>query len=361
MTQSHPSAEALARFRRGELDPPEMLAVDEHLAACDECDAALSSRDVEEKWHEALAGAHLTYGDMERWLDGRASEDEKAELEAHVAACEMCNDEFHDLRSVTRPPRERRWIPYAIAASIAGIAILLLLLRPEPAPTATPVVRRMPVPPETQTTPVKPRPDTFAEALQHIDPSLRTVAVSLMAGALPSEPLLHSLRAGGGRERSIQPSSGELAVLSPVGVVLGDDRPLFRWSGTPPFTVEIFDDRMQLVAATKRIDDTEWKATSALPRGKTLMWQVRRDRDGSSEIAPRPPEPPARFRIVTTGAQHAIEAASSPLEAALLYAREGMVDEARAKMRQAGAAMGMPPEVQRMMQTLDARVSDRGR
>ena len=115
--------------------------------------------------------------------------------------------------------------------------------------------------------------------------------------------------------------------------MVGDDRPLFRWSGTPPFTVEIFDDRMQLVAATKRIDDTEWKATSALPRGRTLMWQVRRDRDGSSEIAPRPPEPPARFRIVTTAARHAIDAASSPLEAALLYAREGMVEEAREKMR----------------------------
>jgi len=361
MTQSHPSAEVLARFRRGELDPREMLSIDEHLAACDECHVPLSSGDVEEKWHEALTGAHLTYDDMERWLDGRASDGERAEIEAHIASCEMCNDELHDLRSVTRPPRKRAWVAYAIAACIAGIVILILLLRPAPAPTAPPVVRKVTPPPATQTTPVEPQRDTFAEALQHIDPALRTVAVSLMDGTLPSEQLLQSLRAGGGRERSIEPSSGELAVVSPVGVVVDDDRPLFRWTGTPPFTVEIFDDHMQLVAATKRIDDTEWKATSALPRGKTLMWQVRRDRNGSSEIAPRPPAPPARFRIVTTEAQHAIDAAASPLEAALLYAREGMVEEAREKLRQAGAAMGMTPEVQRMMKTLDARVSDRGR
>lgn len=360
MTHPHPSAEALARFRRGELDPAEMLAIDEHLAACDEC-AAAPAADVEARWHQALAGTHLTYDDIERRLDGRAGEDETAEFETHLASCAMCRDEWHDLQSVTRPPRRRTWIRYAIAACIAGIVILILLLRPRPAPNAPPVVRRAPVPTETQTTPPAPPHDTFAEALRQIDPSLRTVAVALMDGTLPSEALLRSLRAGGGGERSIAPSPGELAVLSPVGVVVGDERPLFRWSGTPPFTVEIFDERMQLLAATRRLDDTEWKATSALPRGKTLMWQIRRDRDGGSEIAPRPPEPPARFRIITAEAQHAIDAAASPLEAALLYAREGMVEEAREKMRQAGAAMGMPDEVQRMTRTLDARVSDRGR
>lgn len=342
---NHPPAEVLERFRRGALEPRELLEVDRHLAECETC--ALPAADAARGWDEALGGAHLTYDAMARYVDGEGAED----VEPHLAMCAMCRDEVDDLRAIAAPPRPaRRWLPLAIAAALAGIALLLfLLMRPAPSPHV-PVVTTTPAPPTRQTPPTT----TIAEERPAYDPALRPIADALIAGVVPSADLLRALRPAAGRERGGLADAGAFDVVAPVGVVLDDDRPRFRWSGEArAFTVEIVDDRLQLVDTSGAVSANEWRPSRPLPRGRTLTWQVRREDAGSSQIAPRPPDPPARFRIIASAAHEEIRDARSPLEAALLYAREGMLEEARANLRDVPST----GEVKKMRKTLDLAAS----
>jgi hypothetical protein len=124
--------------------------------------------------------------------------------------------------------------------------------------------------------------------------------------------------------------------------------------------VEIFDERMQLIAESPALSAHEWRPADPLPRERLLMWEVRLDAHGESRIAPRPPDPPARFRIASREAIEAARATEFAFEAALIYAREGMLDEARTKMGEA-SRRSESGEIKRMLATLDAAADQRSR
>jgi hypothetical protein len=124
--------------------------------------------------------------------------------------------------------------------------------------------------------------------------------------------------------------------------------------------VEIFDERLQLIAESPALSAHQWRPTVPLPRSQVLTWEVRLDEDGQNTIAPRPPDPPARFRIASATAIDAARATESALEAALIYAREGMIDEARRKMREA-SNRSASEEIRTMLATLDAAADQRSR
>jgi hypothetical protein len=128
-----------------------------------------------------------------------------------------------------------------------------------------------------------------------------------------------------------------LAVRSPRAIVVLDDRPEFRWQGAAGarFQVTVTDLSLNVIDASGPLDTMRWTPPRPLPRGATLLWQVRST--GSEQaIAPAPPAPPARFRIVDAAGVARIEEArrlDSHLLLAAAYGEAGMREEAKGELQ----------------------------
>jgi hypothetical protein len=347
----HVTSEDIRRWKRGEVSPAEVVSIARHLQECSRCrelgaeewtlrDLALDLEAIDE---------HPRVEDLVAYADGTLSPPRRGLVASHVVACARCRDDVEDRRSASAARTQGRpWLAAAaalVAVLVIVIAAALLAGRRDPPPVASDTAT-LTIPSTATVSPVDP--------MARLDPSLRAVAASLIDGNLSSATILLALHPGGGRERSVSADPAQLSVLGPEGVVVGHATPLFRWSGgAGPFTVEVFDDRRRMVATSPAVAGHEWRPPEPLPRSQVLTWQVRRDAEGRSEIAPRPPDPPARFQIASSTAIEAARATDSPLEAALIYAREGMIDEAREKLHEASKA-GSTGQIRRMLATLDA-------
>ena len=165
---------------------------------------------------------------------------------------------------------------------------------------------------------------------------------------------------------SSEAEGGSFSVLEPVGSVLLDERPTFRWSaleGATGYVVEVYDDAFNLVAASPQLTARSWAAPQALPRGKVYSWQVKALKDGQEVKSPRPPAPQARFRVLDRAKADEITRArrsypSSHLTLALLYADAGLLKEAEQELRllqKANPDSDLPRALLRQVQALRRR------
>jgi hypothetical protein len=130
------------------------------------------------------------------------------------------------------------------------------------------------------------------------------------------------------------------AVIEPAGKVLLGDQPTFRWSkldGATGYVVEVYDARFNPAATSPALTTASWTAPP-LARGQVYSWQVKAIKDGQEFIAPRPPAPQAKFRILDQATADEIaharrDYASSHLLLGLLYARTGLLAEAEQEFR----------------------------
>jgi hypothetical protein len=125
-------------------------------------------------------------------------------------------------------------------------------------------------------------------------------------------------------------------VTGPAATVVADGRPTFRWralEGATRYTVRIYDTNFNLAGTSDALTVTQWKPTRALPPGKIYTWQVTAMRQEGEVVAPAPPAPEARFKVLD-GAQ-AVElkrslaaGRGSHLARGVIYTRAGLLDEA---------------------------------
>ena len=234
---------------------------------------------------------HLQYDELEAVARGAKNE--------HVQWCETCAAEVADLRHMLplAPLAGRGWRAapgeglrrlLAVAALVAVVITSVLFLRYRNA----------------------------AEALRLAEVPIPT--------AMRGERL--QLRGAA--------ASAALAVVEPVGTAVVSDRPTFRWNAPFPVRVEIFDERFRLVAQSDPLTASEWAPPSPLPRDRTYLWQVVTADEHEHLLAPVPPLPDARFRVVSAEEARRIEAARGPsLERASLYAGAGALDEASRELK----------------------------
>src|SRR5206468_2018099 len=115
----------------------DVLAAAEHLAACAECrerSAALLSDDEAARLVSTIAGGGeiIDHPDAQSrlypYVEGTLDRPLTAEVEAHLANCELCAEDVADLRA-TRVQRRRpaRWIAAAAAAVVVAIVAILLI------------------------------------------------------------------------------------------------------------------------------------------------------------------------------------------------------------------------------------------
>ena len=130
------------------------------------------------------------------------------------------------------------------------------------------------------------------------------------------------------------------ALVGPFGRVVREDRPVLRWrplAGAKSYTVAVVDANFSIVAQSPRLTATAWTLDKALPRGANYTWQVTAaGADGTEVVSPVSPAPQAKFRVMDESALDEVTrleqaGVRSHLARGVIYARAGLIDEARAE------------------------------
>ena len=367
VTLEHLSETRLTEYKMRSLDPDELLAVDRHLASCDECHERLISilPAVENLALESDDEPfHLDYEQhLEPYADGKANDIDREIVDSHVALCSKCATDLKDLIEFKRQPigatssRWRQWTSPARAAAAAVIAAVVLggavfwwtrsptsnLAQQEgvsqaPDSDGTAVAKVEPSPATTVPSPqpsdlnksVSPSPDEKPrvmvydaggelivnqrgqlEGLEQLPPDLKeSVEQALASGRLGASPALRGWSTGTNNLRSGAVTQGSFAPMDPIDVVVETDLPTFHWralEGAQHYVVTIYDMKLRQVRSSGPVSGTAWTTSSSLERGMTYSWQVSALKNGETVVTPKPPIPEARFKILDERAVSALK------------------------------------------------------
>jgi hypothetical protein len=354
----HLDSERIQLWRSRKLEVAEILAVADHVEACAACREALSGREGEEEFVKALdlalerqrsAPYHPTAAQLESWVDGRSDPFDRELVESHAAVCARCRETAEDLRRFSstglaaRPRPRRAWVGLAAAGLLLFVAAMLWrgdVRDPSPARLTHPAV-------EAADRVVEPPPPLLRDGDLRVEGN-GTVAglpqrwkaevLTLLARPELTTPAVAlDLRRSFGqfRDEGDEHEGAVALVEGPVSRVVLDSRPRFRWRGPATavaYRVEVFGPRFVPVATSALLKENGWSPERELPRGALLTWKVVAiDADGTESMFPRPPAPPAVFRIASEESVAEIAAAratGSRLLAGVALWRAGMLREA---------------------------------
>jgi hypothetical protein len=142
-----------------------------------------------------------------------------------------------------------------------------------------------------------------------------------------------------GKPGSLMGGRGEgvtFGLVGPIGTVVKTDRPTFRWrplSGATSYVITVYDPSFNKVTYSQQQPGTSWTPPQALERGGSYSWQVKAVREGNEIIAPAPPAPDAKFKVLESSKVNELERAkrsypNSHLVLGVLYQRAGLLDDA---------------------------------
>jgi len=270
---------------------------------------------------------HLDFELLARYAERSADDVERELVETHAEDCEECRAELDDLIAYVRTRRmPRRNVLLAVAAVLALITIggSVLYERGGALGPAAP-----------------PAPRSYREL------QIPSLAVELADSR-------RMLRSGAGAAGGIEP-------LSPVGSMLLDDRPTFRWSGArgARYRVDVFDARFHPIASSPELTSTSWRPPQPLPGGTTYVWQITAEHEGRTIAVPQPPAPEARFHVIDRGRAGAIgrlerSEVRPSLGLGVAYAEAGALSEAQRELSALIAANRETETALRFLRTVQA-------
>jgi hypothetical protein len=356
----HISNPELRAFAERRLTPDQLLKVDDHLAVCSACRAALEQERLVGHAVSVLqadfasAEPHLEYEQLLSLAEGRKL---PAELEHHATHCSSCAYEVEDLRSfvaetaevsrsfrvvkpAARQGRILKWRPRLVWSALAAAVLLgaglywQTSLHTSQTGAAMASLRDG----DYQLSLDKSGQLHGAEALQ---PDQREALQTVLASGRLSVSITPHFAANQQETMLGAPVGAPLfKVISPMNRVVFDDRPTFAWEPMPTATgyrVRVYAAGYRKIAESPIVHGTSWQAITPLQRGQTYTWTVTAESPKGEVHAPAPPQPEAAFQVVDTNTAATLDQASSSrgtdhLLLAVLYARAGAVDEARAQL-----------------------------
>jgi hypothetical protein len=351
-------------------------------------------------FEEAPETVHLTMEQAAAYADRSLAGEESYAVKDHLTHCEQCElavEDLREFRNEIAPSLDREYRPTGVpspvtssaeksrrrglrflatrirvsaipAFGMAALAILLLAViawiawrtpqdrQPQIAQTPTPAPN--PTTSPSQPDAPTPQPAPVVAQLNDGSGSLTLDQEGKLSGAddLPAgyQNLVKKALSTGKIERSSQlqgltrpPSSlmgsnnpqSDFSVLEPLGTVLLNNQPTFRWSameGVAGYVVEVYDEKFTPVTSSPQLTDLTW--TTTLPRGHVYSWQVKAIKDAQEITSPRPPAPQAKFRVLDQAKANELANArrahpSSHLTLGLLYADAGLLREAEQEFR----------------------------
>lgn len=321
----HPSDREFQALRDGTLAADDVLAVDAHLSGCGECRAraaafAGAGADAMARGLAIEPDAEMHPDDEQLAAFADGSSAATADVARHIADCPDCAATVEDLTLLraaidAQPnPSIARW---AMAVAAIAVVAVSLLMWNKPRPSG---------------------PERFSAVEQ------ATIAAAFDSGTLPPARNLDSVRTPAGRLMGSPSSGPSFAPLSPLATAIDSPQPVFRWTpleGAREYVVTVVDETLRPVAQSTAVTVTEWRPAGAFARGRTYIWQVRAMLANGSRTAPAPPEPEARFFVVSEAESAAIasvrQRAGDTPQAAILLAQHGLLEDAEAELAKAAA------------------------
>lgn len=349
MNDEHLTADTAARLKSRMLPPAQIERAVRHAAHCVTCGATLRSADVAQlrsAFVDEDALRHLSFEELSAIVDGEAT----GEQQTHLDSCEICRGELEDLRLLAKPaPRRNVWWLAAAAAVVLFALIAVFALRREPTPEMPQVVDTIPIAdPQPQTQPDPRAPQKPQRVMRSEWQKL--VDNTLASGRLPLPAFLSTL---GGPSQTLRGEGPDVASrrLEPSGIVIDTTRPELRWPRVEnaSYVASIFDGETMVLQSAPLAAD-RWRVPRPLRRGTTFTWQVEATQGGTITVLPAPPDPPARFHVISANAHRELEQARAEhpddhLLLAVLLARAGLEREAREHL---GRLSSDDPRVQRL-------------
>ena len=374
---AHFTDEQVARYKQRQVTPVELLAMDDHLAECDDCYVRCSREEEREErfgsvYRHFVSSVgedpkHPSYEELSAHANGEGPPESRRQVDLHLESCSRCRDDVQNLLAFqaemsTVPPSEHqpareslfdRWfgqigsrrrlrlVPALGLAACLVIAFFAGYRVPRSSPTvpagllerleseriAALVARQenerlKTLLAQRSTGTGRPGDDELLKSLE-----------DAAAGRIAIPDSIASLRSSG----VVRAGSGELPVpLSPSATFVQDDRPVLKWSsagGSSTYRVVVVDESLRSLASSKETRSTSWKVDSRLPRGVPLQWQVMTTRDGHELVSAT-----ARFQILDIKsadrvAQDATQFTSRPLVLGIAYARTGLLEDAEREFK----------------------------
>jgi hypothetical protein len=245
---SHPKREQILMYRDRRLLPAELVEVDGHLAACEVCRielAELASPPLPavSAILEAL-DEHVTYEQMDAWVEGSMDSDERELVMSHIGLCEFCAQQLKAYEGYA-PAMSAAIPPPAQPSTSLGDRIRAFFRTPQFAMVATGLVvvailsplaiRKAPAP-GTATLPATLRPEAIRDL----------------------------------------PETRDKGLKYPVSEVVEERQPILEWmASNGESTVYLYDAAHREVARSQAIADTHWLVPVLLDRGAVFNWEVR--------------------------------------------------------------------------------------
>jgi hypothetical protein len=317
---------------------------------------------------------HLTYDDLEAYLQGRLSSARLEHCRTHLDSCEACRAEFEDLRTFksdsaafARPDpvvgrkslqgRRRRGFTLPQTAAMATIVVATisavlwwgthrpLANKPPVAVGVTHALAPVPAPVTHSLAPVpapaiQARDTRLADEIAALPADVRpAISQAIQSRKLGLSTDLSQLRGHAHTLPGAPESNTGFALLYPVGEAVADTRPEFRWqplAGAVRYSVAIVDARLHPVQRSPALRTTVWRPRRHLRRGQTYLWQVTATLRGGSTVVASAPEALLRIipnKVADELAHFQREHEDAYLVLGALYAQAGMLTDSADELR----------------------------
>jgi hypothetical protein len=297
---------------------------------------------------------HLTYEELEAYVDGKMSDADRGIAGAHLEFCRACSDDIRDLNTFKveladskgqrkeggMPNFVALWLtPRRAALALAMAALIVLAVKVGRWQLAPPHG----VPSAGTANSNSTRKETLS-AINALPPEEQSAILEAISQQkIKSPDVLAGLR---GPQQTLlggSPEGARFEVLEPLGEVVPEVRPVFRWqplAGASSYSVTIFDANLTPLQSSPPLRAIQWTADRALKRGQVYVWQVTASlSDGKSVSSPSPPSPEAKFRVLDQKKADELshfQAAHSESHLALgiLYAQAGILEQGEHELTQ---------------------------
>jgi hypothetical protein len=197
--------------------------------------------------------------------------------------------------------------------------------------------------------------------LEKLPPKLSGSVKSFLSSEEIKRPSALTDLAGNRSDLRGEGNQSSFKLLSPVRVVLLDDRPAFKWEGlrgAESYQVYVSDSRSRKVADSGLLPRTESKWSPPLPlkRGEVYSWTVGAVVNGEELISPPASEPEVKFKVLSEQEVRELnllkQTTNSHLALGVFYAQAGMIAEAEREFQELADKNSTSPIARRLLDTI---------
>lgn len=359
MMRDHLTPAEISGYLERRLDAVDTLAVSDHLATCVECRSRLlQSQEIRRAATAEVASDDVAYDELAAWVDGELDPLRRREIAAAAERSPQVRAELADLvrfrdEMNARPARDHASNPISTRAAMPSFSRWALALAAAIVVGGGAIWRAtMPKAPAVDFVKVRDGDRVIAFANDGRSPALAAlpagisadVAQTIRSARIDLTPEVVEMIGQTGTLAGTGEKETEFRVVAPVGTAVREARPRFRWvaeRAASGYQITVVEETSGTLVLSEQLPPTatEWQPPQPLRSGEVYQWQVQALRDGAVIAnSPKPPEPEARFHILSEAKVAELDAAKrashgSHLVMGVANARAGLVDEALQEFR----------------------------